>query len=106
LFVPISSAYLVAIVKSAVEDQANLDISKQVNLNYCIIVSLVTVLTLFGLLFTVTQINGDLDMARRQILLFEIGFGTAFGFIAADLFGKTEVVGSKKQKPRHQSIQD
>jgi hypothetical protein len=87
---PITSAYIVAVVKSAVQEQYNLEQSSKVNLNYAIIISLVTFITLLGLIATVLQIGGDLDLARRRILLFEIAFGTAFGFIASDLFGKIE----------------
>jgi hypothetical protein len=87
LFLPVTSAYLLAIVRSAIQDQHRHSRGLKVNLNYCIIVVLVTFATLAGLLITIIQISGDLDLARRQILLFEIAFGTAFGLIASDLFG-------------------
>jgi len=90
LLLPISAAYVVAVVRSAIEEQHTQAIGRKVNLNYCIIVSLFTAIALLGLLITVIQLRGDLDIARRQILLFEIAFGTAFGLIAADLFGKIE----------------
>jgi hypothetical protein len=92
LFLPITSAYLVAVVRSAIEEQASTKKSTKVNLNYSIIISLLTFFTLIGLIVTVVQLKGDIDLARRQILLFEIAFGTAFGLIASDLFGKVEIV--------------
>ena len=92
LLLPITAAYVVAVVRSAIEDQYNQAISRTVNLNYCIIISLFTAITIVGLLMTVIQLGGDLDVARRQILLFEIAFGTAFGLIATDLFGKIEQI--------------
>src|SRR5262245_50873813 len=60
LFVPITAAYVVAIVRSAIEEQATPGQTNRVNLNYCIIVSLFTGLALAGLLWTVTQLSGDL----------------------------------------------
>jgi hypothetical protein len=90
LLLPITAAYVVAVLRSAIEEQHTQALGRKVNLNYSIIVSLFTVITLLGLLFTVIQLSGDLDLARRQILLFEIAFGTAFGLIATDLFGKVE----------------
>ena len=51
LFVPVTSAYFVAVVRSAIEEQGRKTLSRTVNLNYCVIVSLVTILALGGLVF-------------------------------------------------------
>jgi hypothetical protein len=96
LLLPISSAYFVAVVRSAIEEQGRTTLGRKVNLNYTIIVSTVTLLALGGLLFTVMGLQGDIELARRQILLFEIAFGTAFGLIASDLFGRIESAGQNK----------
>ncbi len=90
LFVPVTSAYVVAIVRSAIEEQAVQSNGPSVNLNYLLVISLFTAATLVGLLVTIVRISHDIEIARRQILLFEIAFGTVFGLIASDLFGKVE----------------
>jgi hypothetical protein len=92
LFVPVTSAYVVALVRSAIEEQGVQSSGPKVNMNYFIVVSLFTLATLAGLLITIIQISHDIELARRQILLFEIAFGTVFGLIASDLFGKVEKV--------------
>lgn len=92
LLLPVTASYAVAVIRGAIENQAQPPSSKTVNLNYALVVSSFTVFALIGLLLTVIQIDGDLDFARRQILLFEIVFGAGFGLIAADLFGKVEPV--------------
>jgi hypothetical protein len=92
MFVPVTSAYVVAIVRSAIEEQSVQSSGPQVNVNYLVVVSLFTVATLMGLLVTIIQISHDIELARRQILLFEIAFGTVFGLIASDLFGKVEKI--------------
>lgn len=94
LLLPVTASYAAAVVRSAVEDQGKKWKRRPVNLNYALIVSLFTGFTLIGLLLTVVTMGPDLDLARRQILLFEIVFGGGFGLIAADLFGKIEPVAS------------
>jgi hypothetical protein len=101
LLLPITAAYVVAIVRSAIVEQSNPAVGRPVSLNYCIIISLFTAITLVGLFITVVQLRGDPDIARRQILLFEIAFGTAFGLIATDLFGKIEQIPVEQMPVRH-----
>jgi hypothetical protein len=89
LFMPITTAYVVAIVKSAIDEKGTKGLGPSVNLNYAIIVILFTVITLVGLLITVGNMTASME-DRRYILLFEIAFGAGFGLIASDLFGKIE----------------
>jgi hypothetical protein len=101
LLMPVSSAYVAAIIRSAVEDQRIRGRGPSVNLNYAIIITLFTAIFLVGLLVTVISINGYSEDVRRQISIFEIAFGTGFGLIATDLFGKVEKpdVGSPGTSP-------
>ena len=92
LFMPLTAAYVVAVVRSAIDEKLNNDASPKMNLNYSVVVILVTAISLFGLLTTVLNMTASMD-DRRYILLFEIAFGASFGLIASDLFGKVERVG-------------
>jgi hypothetical protein len=49
---------------------------------------LFTTLTLGGVLYNVIELAAATPEDRRQIMLFEIAFGTGFGLIVSDLFGK------------------
>jgi hypothetical protein len=90
LLMPVSAAYVAAIVRSAVDNQGQFGRGSKVNLNYAIIISLFTLIFLVALLSTVISIHEYSPEIRRQITLFEIAFGTGFGLIATDLFGKIE----------------
>lgn len=96
LLLPLTAAYFVAIVRSAIDEKNNSMNGPPVNLFYSLVVITVTVITISALIFTITQIPSamvpTIDDARRTILIFEIAFGTAFGLIASDLFGKIENV--------------
>lgn len=93
LFMPITAAYVVAIIRHAIENAIPREIHPVVNLNYAIIISMFTVITLGGLLWTVVNLQGAQEADKQLILLFEVAFGAGFGLIAADLFGKIEVIG-------------
>jgi hypothetical protein len=90
LFMPITAAYVVAIVRAAIENSAPTDVSTPVNINYALVVFLITIITLLGLLWTVATLTGDAETDRHRIIVFEIVFGAAFGLVASDLFGKVE----------------
>jgi len=92
LFMPITAAYVVAVVRSAVQDQGKFGMGSLVNANYVMIVGTFTVLALGGLLWTAISLTGNSDSDRQQILLFEIAFGAAFGLIASDLFGEIKPI--------------
>ncbi|MET2825830.1 hypothetical protein [Mesorhizobium shangrilense] len=92
LFMPITAAYVVAIVRNAVDNATAAADSSKVNLNYALIALLITVITLLGLLWTVISLTGNDSSDRQQVVIFEIVFGAAFGLVAADLFGKVERV--------------
>jgi hypothetical protein len=108
LFMPITAAYVVAVVRSAVENSMTTDASPAVNLNYALIVLLITIVTLLGLIWTVISLTGDAETDRHRIIIFEIVFGAAFGLVAGDLFGKVERIevppkeADERQMPRVQ----
>lgn len=87
LLIPVPAAWVAAIIR-AVLAQKEVD-GQRLARNYVVIVSLFSSITLIGLLFTTIRIT-DLDLARKQILLLEIAFGSIFGTIVADLFGRVE----------------
>lgn len=99
LFMPITAAYLVAVVRSAVENSVPTNASTPVNLNYALVVLLVTLITLLGLLWTVATLMGNAEDDRHRIIIFEIVFGAAFGLIASDLFGKVERIPVPRDGP-------
>ena len=70
-----------------IENKERQDYGPQVNVNYSIVVILFTVLTLGGVLFNVIELRGATPDDRRQMMLFEIAFGTGFDLIVTDLFG-------------------
>ena len=99
LFMPITAAYVVAIIRHAIENATLRETHPVVNLNYAIIISMFTVITLGGLLWTVVNLQGAQESDRQLILLFEVAFGAGFGLIAADLFGKIEVISVAAKRP-------
>jgi hypothetical protein len=99
LLMPVTAAYVTAVIRSAIENKGNLGEGPTVNINYAIIVILVTSMTLAGILFNVIELAGATPDDRRQIMIFEIMFGTGFGLIVTDLF-KT----SDKRSSRPRSI--
>lgn len=103
LFMPITAAYVLAIIRNAVENAAPRKVDQVVNLNYVIIISMFTVITLGGLIWTVVNLQGAQESDRQIILLFEIAFGAGFGLIAADLFGKVEVINIGTKAPKKRS---
>jgi hypothetical protein len=94
---PVSAAYLLAVVKSAIERQSNIG-SEMINLNYAVIILSFTFLALFGLVFTVVDLRGTTPKELQLLSVFEIAFGTIFGLIVSDLFGKVEI--SKDRGPQ------
>jgi hypothetical protein len=95
LLLPITSAYFVAIIRSAIDNQYSFAEDQKVNAFYSSVVLLVTFLFLGALISLVLNVPGPraptLDDIRREILLLEIAFGAGFGLIAADLFGRIDV---------------
>jgi hypothetical protein len=100
LFMPITAAYVVAVVRTALDEGSDLQFaSSKVSLNYLVIVTLITAICLLGLLWTVHSLTGNSETDRQQIIIFEIVFGASFGLVAADLFGKVERVVVPQQHP-------
>jgi hypothetical protein len=96
VLLPVTATYFMAIVKSAVDEQSDMDIGRKVNFNYIAIVFLVTGAFLAALIFVVLVVPGPLiptiDDAKNWLVGLQIGLGGAFGYIATDLFGKIERV--------------
>jgi hypothetical protein len=96
LLVPISAAYFVAVIRSAIQHRAAVGHEAPDNLNYVVIVILITALfsgTLVYFVFEYPAVVGPTTVElRRWLLVLEIGFGAGFGLIAEDLFGKVEQV--------------
>jgi hypothetical protein len=88
LLMPVTAAYVTAVIRSAIETKDRLDFGAKVSLNYAIVLFLFSALTLTGILYNVIVLTGAAPEDRRQIMIFEIVFGTGFGLIVADLFGK------------------
>jgi hypothetical protein len=88
LLMPVTAAYSTAVIRSAIENKEQHGYGPKVNLNYALVVMLFTALTLGGILYNVVQLTGAAPEDRRQIMLFEIAFGTGFGLIVSDLFGR------------------
>jgi len=88
LFMPVTAAYVCAIIKSAIDRANEKNQFTYVNINYASIVSLFTICTLGGLLWIVFNLEGAQVDDRQAILLYETAFGAGFGLICADLFGK------------------
>jgi hypothetical protein len=90
LFMPITATYVAAVVRSAIDNSLPHEDADPVNLNYALVVLSISSLTLLGLIWTVSTLTGTAEPDRQRIIIFEIVFGTAFGAVASDLFGKTE----------------
>lgn len=104
LLVPITAAYVTAIVRSAISEQANFDPGPELNANYIAVCALITAAFCIGLLsfvFYYPEIGGPTTTdLKRWLVVIEIGFGTAFGLLAEDLFGKVEKVGVEQSGAR------
>jgi hypothetical protein len=96
LLLPVTATYVMAIVKSAVDNKSTLDFGDPVNLNYVVVVFLVTAAFLTAVVTIVVQMPGPIaptiDDAKQWLIGLEAGLGGAFGYIATDLFGKIELV--------------
>lgn len=86
IIMPITAAYAVGVVRSALERGNEISKGPKMNLNYSIVVISVTLMSMTGLLFTVLGISGGTQDDRRQVQVFEIAFGALFGLIASELF--------------------
>jgi hypothetical protein len=93
VLLPITAAYLVAIVKNAIDEQFVIDTTAPVNAYYVSVVLSVTASFLFAILFVVFEAPGEIvptvETARQWLVLLDVGLGAAFGYIASDLFGKS-----------------
>jgi hypothetical protein len=96
VLLPVTATYFMAVVKSAVDEQKNLEPGPPVNLNYVVVVFLVTTTFLAAVATIVIQMPGPfaptIDDAKQWLIGLEVGLGGAFGYIATDLFGKVERV--------------
>lgn len=95
LLLPISAGYFVAVIRSAIQNQV-ISTAQRVNWNYIIVVVLVTSAFCVALLYFVFSypavVGPTIVELRRWLVVLEIGFGSGFGLIAEDLFGKVEKV--------------
>ena len=96
LLLPVSAGYFLAVVRSAIQFQDVANSGRRVNLNYIVVVFLVTFAFCSALLyfvFSYPAIVGPTTVElRRWIVVLEVGFGAGFGLVAEDLFGKIEKV--------------
>jgi hypothetical protein len=94
VLIPVSAAYFMAIVRSAIQLQDVFSSSQRVNMNYVVVVILVTLSFCIALLYFVYRfpdIGGPTTVElKRWLIVLEIAFGSSFGLIAEDLFGKIE----------------
>ena len=97
VLLPVTATYFMAVVKSAVDEQADQNLGRVVNVNYVTIVFLVTGSFLTAVLAIVLAVPGSfvptIDDAKNWLVGLEIGLGGAFGYIATDLFGKIAKAG-------------
>jgi Kef-type K+ transport system membrane component KefB len=105
VLIPVSAGYFVAVVRSAIQNQNVSKTARYVNLNYTVIVLLVTLAFCFALLYFVYSypaiVGPTIVELRRWLVVLEIGFGGGFGLIAEDLFGKVEkvLIRQEEQEP-------
>jgi hypothetical protein len=96
LMLPVTAAYFVAVIRSAIGRRGAAGHEPPDNLNYVVIVLGVTLLfcgTLVYFVFSYPSIVGPtITELRRWLVVLEIAFGAGFGLIAEDLFGKVEQV--------------
>jgi hypothetical protein len=96
VLLPITAVYVTAVVRSAIRDKNELPDEQIVNLNYVLIVGIITMsfsVALLLFVFWFPRIGGPtIEDLRRWMIVVEIAFGGAFGLIAEDLFGKIERV--------------
>jgi hypothetical protein len=107
LLIPVSAGYFVAVVRSAIQFQDVKSTGRYVNINYVVIVLIVTIAfcgTLLYFVFVFPKVVGPTIVElRRWLVALEIGFGGGFGLIAEDLFGKIERVIVPEAAPQGQS---
>ena len=96
ILVPVTAGYFLAVVRSAIANQSTTEPVRRVNGNYAFVVLFVTVIFCAALLYMVFQypavVGPTTVELRRWLVILEIGFGSGFGLIAEDLFGKVEKV--------------
>ena len=96
LLLPVTSAYFVAVIRSAIQRRGYVGHEPPDNLNYIITVFVVTGLfcgCLVYFVFSYPEVVGPTIVElRRWLVGLEIAFGAGFGLIAEDLFGKVERV--------------
>ncbi|MDE3747367.1 hypothetical protein [Methylobacterium radiotolerans] len=94
VLLPVTSTYFMAVVKTAVDDKEKFDDSPRVNLNYILVVFLVTGSFLAAVAAIVVEMPGPMaptiEDAKNWLIGLQVGLGGAFGYIASDLFGKLE----------------
>lgn len=102
LLIPVSAGYVVAVVRSAIETKSAANDNTSVNPNYMAVVFLVTLAFCAALLFSVFKypsiVGPTIVEFRRWLVVLEIGFGTGFGLIAEDLFGRVEKIVVRREE--------
>jgi hypothetical protein len=96
ILVPVTAGYFLAIIRSAIQNQSSNEPVRLVNANYVFVVLLVTAAFCIAMLYFVFSfpavVGPTITELRRWLVLLEIGFGSGFGLIAEDLFGRIEKV--------------
>jgi hypothetical protein len=94
LLIPITAAYVTAIVRRALAEGEISDYGPIVNIEFVGAVVLITGGFLAAILFVVFEYSStsniipNVDVLRKYLLYIEIGIGASFGLIVEDLFGK------------------
>jgi len=96
LLIPIAAVYVVAAIRSAIQNKTSTVPEPIDNVNYIVVVFLMTVFFCAGLVSLVflypDYVGPTVSELRRWIVIFEIAFGIGFGLIVEDLFGKVETI--------------
>jgi hypothetical protein len=104
ILIPVTSAYFMAVVRSAIRNKLNVEPALKVSTEYSAIVCIVTAMFLGALLYAVFSVGTSLIPGpaelKRWLVGLETAFGSAFGLVAEDLFGRIEQSGISAKTSR------